>query len=113
MTQIKLLPCPFCAGPPVLITRWTYDDCLPQHGPMPLPHEHGIHVTAFVFCHECGSEGPDSHDFDHSSICCEKEEVPGVERRAVENWNRRDTKNADLYAANEAEGRCVYPKKGK
>lgn len=100
-----LLPCPFCAGPPVLISKWFSDGHwvnFPES--LPFDDEDGCFIESWVFCHECGVDGPRAEGF-----CCEQSDVDSVDQKAVENWNRRDERHKELYDANRVEGRCQYP----
>lgn len=75
--MIVLRPCPFCGGPPVIF-----------HGQR--------HEGTYVFCHECGAQGP---VFDPIF------ESPGLEVKdryarvtAARLWNASDQRHADLYS---------------
>lgn len=103
---IKLLPCPFCEGPPSPIcTRY-----LAPHGVFPdseLEGDDGLQVEAYVFCHECGAQGAALDDIAFSVDECEKLTV-----RACELWNSRGTQHRVLYDHCEQDGLNLYPRAG-
>lgn len=107
MAEIKMLPCPFCGGPPVLRWEWSGEDGQrTTHNTEPLlPSEIGVFLRTYASCHECGAAGPA-----HDGILCEREEIEEIERLGVGLWNLRDGRHDDLYVANEAQGHCVYPR---
>lgn len=100
---IKLLPCTFCGGPPSpAVTRalhpygsFTVDDIPPN----------GITAEGYVFCHECGADGPKLTDevFDQAGI-------DRLRDSGVRLWQRRDNRNGDCYDGGEAEGLNLYPR---
>ncbi len=75
--------CPFCHGVGVAFTR---DDQTggPFNADSLAASEDGVCVTAFVFCHECGAEGPPVE-----GLIDLAEEVPKLEGEAVRRWNGR------------------------
>lgn len=83
--QIELSPCPFCEGPPVVFSKC--DDA-------------GDFAEAFVFCHECGAQGPSEDGFVY-----ELGEVEELGRLAAIAWNERNNRHRDLYDGSEN----VYP----
>lgn len=105
--SVKLLPCPFCAGPPCLITKWLDEKRGFQweNLPAPLPSDDGLIVKAWIFCHECGAGGPEQE-----GICDYVGDLDEIKWGAVDNWNVRGQRHKDLYDANHAEGRCQYPR---
>lgn len=96
--NVKLLPCPFCEGPPV---------------PLASAHVHGFKgfgrdgamVHAYVFCHECGAQGPREED-----LLYEADEVSALVEKAVLLWNTRNARHRDLYNAGEARGLNFHPR---
>ena len=77
MTAIVLRPCPFCAGPPVLYC------------------EDVIDPEAFVFCHECGAQGPTfDRTFENGGYLMT---VAQCRVEAARLWNLSDRRHADLY----------------
>lgn len=99
-----LLACPFCGGPPKPIaTRG-----LPPYGVFhdaELAADDGLYVKAFVFCHECGAEGENAMQH-----CFDADDVRKLLLAAVDLWNERDQRNADIYAAAEQDGLNVWPR---
>ncbi|MBG6289062.1 Lar family restriction alleviation protein [Pseudomonas nitroreducens] len=91
---VLLKPCGFCGGPPVPFVQ------LASQGFGSAPRmdsygEDGLSVEAFVFCHECGAQGPmfeddifDASDYDQAMA------------EGVRLWQDRDGRHADLYEAN-------------
>jgi hypothetical protein len=105
--SVTLLPCPFCGGPPSLIAKWLDEKRVEWvNMPAPLPSDDGVFVSAWVFCHECGADGPEAE-----GICCWFTEIAEIEFNAVDNWNVRGQRHKDLYDVNYAEGRCRYPRR--
>ncbi|WP_167523224.1 Lar family restriction alleviation protein [Pseudomonas denitrificans (nom. rej.)] len=91
---MTLKPCAFCGGPPVPFVQ------LADQGFGSAPRlddygDDGLSVEAFVFCHECGAQGPSFEDeiFDASSY--DQAMAEGVRL-----WQDRDGRHADLYEAN-------------
>ena len=104
MEPIRLLPCPFCEGPPCVIVQ----NEAPNLGQATLLQDYGDDgklVIAFVFCHECGAS-------------CEEEDCDiytasdyaDAERRACERWNRRDARHRSMYDGGAADGLNLYPR---
>ncbi|QEY73249.1 hypothetical protein F1C79_17485 [Pseudomonas denitrificans (nom. rej.)] len=92
--RVTLKPCAFCGGPPVPFVQ------LADQGFGSAPRlddygDDGLSVEAFVFCHECGAQGPSFEDeiFDASSY--DQAMAEGVRL-----WQDRDGRHADLYEAN-------------
>jgi hypothetical protein len=106
MDEIIMIPCPFCAGPPVLIYQWLDKDGRWGSAiPVPIESHDGHYLKVWVFCHECGCDGPVADD-----ICCDQEEFEELKKQALDNWNRRDERHKELYTVNLAEGRSRYPR---
>lgn len=104
MTPIRMLPCPFCEGPPCVIVQ----NGTPNRGAAPLLENYGddgMLVTAFVFCHECGAHG-EEEDCDIYTAS----DYAEAERLACERWNRRDARNRDLYDAGAMDGLNIHPR---
>lgn len=101
--MIKILPCAFCEGPPVPFTG-TYVEEIPYDISKPLP-EDGECLTAHVFCHECGAQGPhfEEYVYEHS-------DVPALVLQAVNGWNERNGRHRSLYDAGERECLNEYPR---
>lgn len=88
-----LKPCPFCEGPPVpAVPRVAGGGSFPDSE---MEGDEGLLVRAYVFCHECGAEGPDVIDTAFSRADCNE-----FERKAVALWQNRDARHRDLYEAN-------------
>lgn len=100
-----LLPCPFCEGPPcpVVVRVLNGGGCFPDSE---LAGDDGLFVKAYVFCHECGANGPAVDD-----IAFDREQCNALERRAVELWQERGNKNRNLYDSGERQGLNEYPRK--
>lgn len=102
--QVLLKPCSFCGGPPKpIVTHAEY-----PFGAAPRMSDYGddgLWVEACVFCHECGAQGPaiqrnisDASDYD------------SVLEDAVDLWQNRDERHAELYQAGHAEGLNLFPR---
>lgn len=86
-----LRPCPFCGGPPVLFLQkdvvhgaW-YDFANEEGG--------GDAVNCFVFCHECGAQGP--HFNDCSAF--EAEDIHKIQNQAAEEWNTSGFHHLEMF----------------
>jgi hypothetical protein len=102
-TTILLSQCPFCAGPPnVTVQNWPGGGAaerLDDYG------ENGKEVTSYVFCHECGAQGPDE-----DATIYDAAEYDAAERAACERWNRRDQRHVALFRESTARGLTQYPR---
>ena len=102
--QIKLSPCPFCEGPPVPIVRRAlgggYFAADADYG------DDGIYAEAFVFCHECGCDGPYPRD----RTIYDAAEYLELEAEAVALWQQRDNRHRSMYHGGETEGLNLYPR---
>lgn len=98
---IKLEPCPFCEGPPMPVVR---TDELGEIRPELIP-EAGLWVEAYVFCHECGAQGPEYEDDVYDA-----DDIERMKGEAVKLWQQRDKRNRDLYDAGDVEGLNLYPR---
>lgn len=104
---ILMPPCPFCEGPPCPIVR----NDSPNRGAAPLLDDYGdcgLEVRAFVFCHECGSEGPSVEE-----VIYNRGGYLRAERDAVDLWCQRDTRHRCLYDGGEEDGLNLYPRPGE
>lgn len=83
MTDAEVMrPCPFCGGPPVVFGTDKLDP------------------TSYVFCHECGAQGP---TFDPTFAKQSKAWTLAQCRvEAARLWNVSDQRNADLYSPTRA-----------
>jgi hypothetical protein len=101
---VRLSPCPFCEGPPVPIVQKQFDG-----GGYAEPRDEygygGWDVRAFVFCHECGSDGPDV-----TGTIYDRADYAAIERQAVGLWQRRDNRHRSLFDGGQAEGLNLYPR---
>ncbi len=88
-----------------LVVRASYKGggCFPDSE---LNGDDGMHVSAYVFCHECGASGAAIDDVAYSRNDCDD-----FERQAVALWQNRSAKNRELYDGGEAEGLNEYPRK--
>lgn len=101
---IRLLPCPFCGGPPVpIVTRAI------GGGVFPISEaensEDGVYAQATIFCHECGADcgHVDTNVFSQA-------DADEMIVAAIERWQNRGLKNLYLYTAGEAEKLNFYPR---
>lgn len=101
---MKLPPCPFCEGPPVPVVVRVLNGggCFPDSE---LEGDDGLYVKSYVFCHECGAQGPAVDDIAFSRAECD-----ALERQAVALWYGRGAKNRGLYDSGEREGLNEYPR---
>lgn len=98
-----LSPCPFCAGPPCPVAVNGVGGGVVQDAA--IAHPEGHYVNAHVFCHECGAHGESHYGFAYSQV-----DVDLLLDLAVETWNTREARHADLYKLMEAESRNEWPK---
>lgn len=102
---ITVPSCPFCEGPPVPFVS------IAGAGGFALLQgdygDEGLEVEAFVFCHECGAQGP---TVEETIYTCD--DYHRVELEAVNLWVNRDARHRDLYDAGEADGLNRYPRHG-
>jgi hypothetical protein len=108
--QINISPCPFCCGPPVPICHRQE----PPHGKVyknrPFP-ENGTYCEAYVFCHECGAQGPRADGRGPaSSIVFDADELTRLELEAVTLWNERNARHLDLFEYGVRDGHNRYPR---
>lgn len=96
--SVKLLPCPFREGPPVPFATSQV------HGFKGFGRD-GALVGAYVFCHECGAQGP--HE---SGLLYDADEVPALVEKAVLLWNTRNARHRKLYDHGEARGLNYHPR---
>lgn len=102
--QVKLRPCPFCEGPPVPTVQLDLPPLTKVHRDGDYGEE-GLSVSAYVFCHECGAQGPH-----HDAILENAEEYDDALEMAVRLWQQRDSMNRPLYDGGEAEGLNLFPR---
>lgn len=104
---VLMPPCPFCEGPPVaIVTKAEY-----PYGSAPLQDDYGddgLSAEAYVFCHECGAEGPHAEYTIH-----DREDYHALERLGVQLWVQRDADGRSCYDAGNAEGLNFYPRPGE
>jgi len=78
-----VLGCPFCGGAPCpIVTKADY-----PYGEAPRQDDYGddgLSVRAYVFCHRCGSEGPD-----FEAELYTKDDYINAKLQAVTYWNKR------------------------
>lgn len=102
---IKLIPCPFCGGPPV-----PFVENYMGKGPAPEQADYGdegLLVEAHVWCHECGAKGPHTK----TKLIYSFEDYLEIEREGVDLWQAHgSTRNIDCYQGGEAEGLSLYPR---
>ena len=100
---MKLLPCPFCEGPPCpSVTRAIGGGMFHDSE---LIGDDGLYVTAHVFCHECGVKGPYVMKHAYCRADCDD-----IEREVVDLWQERSRKNRNLYDGGELDGLNEYPR---
>ena len=100
-----LLSCPFCGGPPKPIVTRAFH----PYGYLPIAEidaDNGTYAEAYVFCHECGAEGPKAEECIHSEAGHDALALAGIR-----NWQDRDQRHADLYQSSAAAGRSHFPRK--
>lgn len=95
---MKLLPCPFCQGPPCLTAHLRSGKIF--EGRKRYPSE-GLDLYANIWCHECGAQGPREDGFMSSD-----EDVEALKIIAAQLWNRRDDRHRSLYD----DGMAKYPR---
>lgn len=100
-TPSNLPPCPFCEGPPSVIVAKAFH----PYGAAERGHYGcgGLDVDAYVFCHECGAQGPKHED----TIFCAAT-YDQAEQKGIALWTERTTKNRHLYDANLAEHELIH-----
>lgn len=86
-----LLECPFCGGPPVLLVKDS-EGRIVEYDAVGYGGEDGLSVRSFVFCHECGAEGPEVEEWIYWDFCYLR-----VVQEAAEAWNLRDKRNISMY----------------
>lgn len=96
MSDIEALKsCPFCGGPPVpIVVRAIGGGTFPD---AELEGDNGLFVSAYVFCHECGADGPNVDELAFSRKDCD-----ALERQAIDLWQNRDSRHRTLYDAGQA-----------
>ena len=88
-------PCPFCGGPPVALVA----NYLPPYGAAPEKDDYGddgLYVNAYVFCHECGANGPG-----YETLIFGRAEYVLAEDAGIALWELRDARHRHLYDANQ------------
>jgi hypothetical protein len=98
---IRLLPCPFCGGPPCPFVGMSEGGAIPAD----VNWDNGVAVEAFVFCHECGAE---SESID--GLCFNDDEPERLLPEAVKVWQDRSLRNFALYLAGTDEGLNMFPR---
>lgn len=96
-----LPPCPYCGGPPVPVVvkaAFLGGGCFDWEE----IHPEGIDAEGYVFCHECGADGPKSELLVFDKADCEQLMNDGVDL-----WVNRDTRHSDLYEVERATYRKV------
>lgn len=104
-TQLAISPCPFCCGPPVPICHGLNPLTGPVDTSKPLP-EDGLYCEAYVFCHECGAQGPKTDD----GFAYEATDIGRLEADAVTLWNDRNSRHLDLFERGVRDGHNRYPR---
>ena len=105
MSQITLLPCPFCKGPPAVLVA----KALAPYGAAPEQPDYGcsgLDINAYVFCHECGCTGPM-----HEDVIFSAEDYATAKNAGVQFWQERTAKHSSLYDANGALN--LYPREAR
>jgi hypothetical protein len=92
-------PCPYCEGPPAIIVKFRDAAGNLIRDARIEESEDGLHAEAFVFCHECGAQGPEETD-----IVFKGSHADQVKERAKVAWNTRDARHRDLYESGIAAG---------
>ncbi|MBA5234783.1 Lar family restriction alleviation protein [Pectobacterium aroidearum] len=99
--ETELLPCPFCAGPPVTMLRDIKTDrafnlselslCLPDND-----SDKEFYIEALVFCHECGAESESIDGAVYFKSCAAE-----LINQAREKWNNRDKRHYSLFESSQ------------
>lgn len=102
--RVTLKPCAHCGGPPVPFVQLAAQGFgsaprLDNYG------DDGLSVEAFVYCHECGANGPKFEDDIFDAAGYDQAMAEGVRL-----WQDRDKRHADIYEANAAEGQNLFPR---
>lgn len=95
---INVSRCPFCEGPPIPYAT--------SHVSGFKLEEDGSFIKAYVFCHECGAQGPNVED-----LVYELAEVPTLVDRAVLLWNTRNDRHRTLSEHSEKNGLSLHPRR--
>jgi hypothetical protein len=100
----KVDPCPFCEGPPVPIALDIVAKRVIYEG---WGDDEGTTVEAYVFCHECGAQGPRHDKFIH-----DHEDAMQLTSKAVEDWNAagRNNRHRRLYDWGDKDGLNLWPR---
>ncbi|WXL23929.1 hypothetical protein WG219_11235 [Ectopseudomonas mendocina] len=64
----------------------------------------GVGAQVFVYCHECGAQGPTLDAYDDES------DLNELKLAAAMAWNERTSKNRALYDANAESGLNIWPR---
>ncbi len=104
---IRLSPCPFCGGPPVVMPQRNGMD---GGGHLYIEEvlasgDAGYWGLVAVFCHECGAAVETDNAFLY-----DQKDLDELEVVAVRKWNGRLLQNLELYIAGDAEGQNWYPR---
>lgn len=94
MTRGELSPCPFCEGPPVEVVMRLLPETIAM-SESELPDPDGVWSEAYVFCHECGAQGPQTdgdHLYDEEGYCA-------MQQEAMRLWQQRNGRHRRLYDA--------------
>lgn len=88
---MEMTLCPFCGGPPVLdATKMIAGDV----------------VSAHVWCHECGAQGPKMNDYSGDNA----NDVAELRRQAIEAWNLRNDRHRGMFEHAVREGLNRFPR---
>lgn len=97
---IKVASCTFCEGPGVPHSTAGVSGFRLE--------EDGSFINAYVFCHECGAQGPNVED-----LIYELSEVRALVDRAVLLWNTRNNRHRVLSEHSERDGLNLHPRQDK
>jgi len=108
---IKMAPCPFCEGPPCITAKDEAGTEISE-GHTFDPSDEFPMVSAHVWCHDCGAQGPNIDTltlgaFEHLYDL----QVVDVMRIAVESWNNRHAKARACYDAGDQKGLNLWPRR--
>jgi hypothetical protein len=107
---VGLSPCPFCCGPPVPHCRRLDEPRGPVDKRAPFSEE-GDYCEAYVFCHECGAQGPTATgDGMGGALVFDAVELATLELEAVTLWNERNARHLDLFESGTRDGLNQYPR---
>lgn len=101
----ELPPCPFCEGPPAITVQRTFEPLGPVYRQATYGCG-GVDIDAYVFCHECGAQGPQ-----YEEVIFDEADYQTAEVEAAKLWTDRTAKHRDLFDSSAADGLTTYPRR--